>query len=849
IQIVEIVEASPHVNVGQSNNDHCEIELQSTHQQCLEISEEIVKLDSLHNFEGVKGSTVDKSSCDLSHHMLIFAGYGKFMIRKLVCKEPTIFLLAVAAILSFVFGIKEEGVQNGWFEGALLVVIIFVIVLFKVARNWYKRHIWKKQNENRARKDQPFIAETDSSFCADFDKLNNYIHISGLSIGILISVVLFIRFKLGYKDDDNGYRLEIKEEPTEIARIMNAVKKVLTESKGTVRVMITSLGISLVGITEGVPFLISIARAYWYPIFDVKMEPVNTICIEKVCWLKEQKLKVTQFLLDKKDVTKIPPQVYSVLSAGIGVSPLTSQTAYHRVEQAILCWVEKNSGMHRDSSNQQFTKDNDDEMNPFEGPCRVVMEKNGNNGKEYYSYFKGPTDSILSMCSSYYDTTGELHDLDDGTKSGIAQANNNNMKVVAFAFKHTHGVAELDENGLTFIGRFVLEDTFNLDNMRQGIDNLKEGGVKMIFASEEDVEVLCTIVDETGLLNSREALVVRGEDATKEIVDKICIMGNSSPTCMLLLLEQLKKRGEVVAVVGEQASESNVVLEAAHFSLPVVTNWPETITYVINSIKGGRIVCENMRQFIQVEVILAICSLLINFILVILDGDGPLTVIQLVWVNLLVKFIGGPASLITQQATRQLRDEHFIISRKPPITNAMWRKILFQASYQTGIFVFLQHRGSAILGVTSKVNRSIVFNGFALCHLFNIFSASDLEQKNFFKGLGQNYLFWALSGLYLVLQFGFIEVEVVFSNTARLNWKQWIESISIGVVTWLIDVIVKWASQYIKISKYCDCGVLHPARNWLQNWFARINCCDSGLTSTPNSTLASLDTPRSTSGT
>ncbi|WMV17167.1 hypothetical protein MTR67_010552 [Solanum verrucosum] len=668
-EIREIVEASPYVNVGQSNNVHCEIEFQphdqSTHQQYLQIREEIVKeknMVSLHNFGG--------------------GTYGQFMIQQLVCKEPTIFLLAIAAILSFVFGIKEEGVQNDWFEGVLLVVIIFVIVSFKLARNWYRRHIWNKQNENRARKDQPFISETDSSFCADFDKLNNYIHISGLSIGILITVVLFIHFKLGYKDDENGYRLETKEEPTEIARIMNAVKKVLTESKGAVRVVITSLGITLVGITEGVPFLISIARAYWYPIFDVKMEPVNTICIEKVSWLKE--LKATQFLLDQKDVTKIPPHVYSVLSDGIGVSPLTSQTAYHRVEEAILCWAEKNTGMDRDTLDKQFTivKNNDDEMNPFEGPCKVVIEKNGDNGKEYYSYFKGPTDSILPMCSSFYDMTGEVHDLDDGTKGGIAQTNNKNMNVVAFAFKHTQDTVELDENGLTFIGIFVLEDTFNLDNMRQAIAILKEGGVKMVFASEEDVEVLRAIGDETGLRNSHEALVVRAEEATKENVEKICIMGNSSTAHKCFLIEQLKKRGEVVAVVGEQTSESNVVLEAAHFGLPVVTNWPQTITNVINSIKGGRIVCENMRQFIQVEIILAISSLLINFILVILDGDGPLTVIQLL---------------------------------------------------------------------------------------------------------------------------GFIEVEAVFvfKNTARLNWKQWVESILIGVVT-----------------------------------------CGPG--SAPNSTLASLDPPRST---
>ncbi|XP_059293695.1 calcium-transporting ATPase 8, plasma membrane-type-like [Lycium ferocissimum] len=862
IHIDEIVAASPdgdrRVNTVQSNNNHVEIELQhhdhESHQHCLQITKisEIVKeknLDSLHNFGGVKGVAEALSSDvdvgihvgDISHrHKVtnlslhtIFTGYGHFF-RQLACKEPTILLLVVAAILSFAFGINEEGVQNGWFDGAILVVITLVTVSFKLAQTWYKRRCWKKLKDHKANVDKASqkskIFVTDSSFCNNFDKLNMYIHISGLLNGILIILVVFIRFKFGHKDDENGYRLETTGESAELAMIMNAVKKVLTQSKGTLRVWITLLSVSAVGITEGIPYIISVAMAYWNSNFDVMKESVSTLCIENASWLKEQKLEVTQFFLGKKDVTKIPPHVCSVLSDGIGIG-VSIQTAYHRIEEPILCWAEKNMGTQRDTLDEQFTivKDNDNETNPFEEPCGVVIEKTGDYGKEYYSHFKGPTDSILSMCSSYYDEEGEVLDLDDKTKSDFAQANNN-VNVVAFACKRTQ-VAELDENDLIFIGMFVLKDTthINLDNMRQAIATLKEGGVKTIFSSEEDVQVLRTIGNDTGLLNSHDALVVRGEDFynftvddMKEKVEKVCIMGNSSTAHKLLFIEWLKKRGNVVAVVGEQAAESNLVLEAANFGLPVVTNWPKTIDCAINCIKGGRIACENLRQFIQLEVILAITSLSINFIMVILGGDAPLTAIQLVWIHLLVTFIGGPALLITQQSTRKQRDELSIRPRKPPITKAMWRNILFQASYQIGIFVFLLCRGSVILDITPKVNKSTVFNGYALCQLFNIFSARELEQKNFFKGLGQNYWFWALSGLFIGLQLGFIEVEPFFSSTAQLNWKQWAESISIGAVTWLLDGTVKWASQYIKIDK-CDCGV-------------KINCCYGGPTSTLDST-------------
>ncbi|XP_070023572.1 calcium-transporting ATPase 9, plasma membrane-type-like [Nicotiana sylvestris] len=172
IVLDEDVAASPdrawHVNIEQSDDDHIEIELQP-HQHCLQISKinEIAKeknMDSLNNFGGVKGvaealsSAVEKGihvgdisrrkGTDLSHHMT-FTEYGHFFLQ-LARKEPTILLLAVAAILSFAFGINEESMQNGWFEGALLLVIIFVTVLIKIAINCYERRCWKKQNDHEA---------------------------------------------------------------------------------------------------------------------------------------------------------------------------------------------------------------------------------------------------------------------------------------------------------------------------------------------------------------------------------------------------------------------------------------------------------------------------------------------------------------------------------------------------------------------------------------------------------------------------------------------------------------------------------------------------------------------------
>ena len=167
---------------------------------------------------------------------------------------------------------------------------------------------------------------------------------------------------------------------------------------------------------------------------------------------------------------------------------------------------------------------------------------------------------------------------------------------------------------------------------------------------------------------------------------------------------------------------------------------------------------------------------------VIYVSKGPLTGVQLLWVNLITHTLGALAQA-TEQPTKELMKKPPVGRIEPLFTNIMWRNLLAQALYQIIVLLTLQFKGESIFGVTKKVNDTLIFNTFVLCQVFNEFNARKLEKKNVFKGIHRNKLFLGIIAITIVLQVVMVEVLKKFAGTERLNWGQWVECIGFGIVS------------------------------------------------------------------
>ncbi|KAF3947669.1 hypothetical protein CMV_026227, partial [Castanea mollissima] len=135
---------------------------------------------------------------------------------------------------------------------------------------------------------------------------------------------------------------------------------------------------------------------------------------------------------------------------------------------------------------------------------------------------------------------------------------------------------------------------------------------------------------------------------------------------------------------------------------------------------------------------------------------------------------------------------------EPLITNIMWRNLLIQAVYQVAVLLVLNFAGLSILRLNSldkehtvDVKNSLIFNAFVLCQIFNEFNARKPDEINVFCGVTKNRLFMSIVGITFVLQIIIIEFLGKFTSAVKLNWKQWVISIVIAVISWPLAVLGK----------------------------------------------------------
>ncbi|KAK6149652.1 hypothetical protein DH2020_017177 [Rehmannia glutinosa] len=909
-------------------------------------------LADLHKFGGVRGVaealntdiengiSSPREICQCKPTQIYQFLLTLFLSFLAACNNYTIFLLSCAAILSLGFGIKEEGMHFGWFNGAVLLSNVFIIVICttihkcwenlsnnKLENSWHSKGkkipyvltvrgdgdfqfvreidlrvgdivILRKGDQIPADglfisstgdqplelddgsvksitmdENNPFLfygsrvingnakmlvtsthvdtvwgemmsqakLEHGENYCKFENYLHNLsmcVHITGLFLSILIIIVLFLRYEAGKLDDERRYKPESKGEPTRVKTITDAIIGIITGTKGTARVLTTLLSVSLLGIMEGMPLVISIAAIIWSAktlahkaserdyLACVKMASVTVICTDKFGGLTEKGKEIDKFYVGQEFVSEscvVASQVLEGLCDAIGTIFLIPQNDLCESALApVISWAEAVLGMRRESVIEQCKMIDYKGHNPLEERCQVLMEKNGNG----FLHCNGLPRDILSLCTHQYNINGEIQIIDEGKKQTLEKTIGHMLAegagVIAYACKHVKDFddeASVEPNNLIFLAMISLKDT-NIEDTKEAVSILMDGGIKTILTSADDVTVLETIGRNCGLIapDSDDHLVLTGEefrnlsdDEKMDKLDKICIMGNCIPSDKILLINCLRKKGHVVALLAQRTidapalKQADIGLTFGTWSSEVareccdISIWDcNCFSFLVNVIKSGRCFRDNVRKFVQQQLIITISISLINFTAILSLGDAPITAVQLFWLNLVVALIGGLALLTAPCTKTTLLSTVPIESSAKMITKAMWRNIAIQASYQTTIFLTIQHKGHAMLGTIGGGRiKQIIYNGFFLCQLFNIFIAREPEKKNIFSGLFRsNRRFWAALVLFLVCQAVFSMAERVIGSSSGLNLKLWGVCLLIGLVSWLLDWAGKSASNF-----------------------------------------------------
>lgn len=314
---------------------------------------------------------------------------------------------------------------------------------------------------------------------------------------------------------------------------------------------------------------------------------------------------------------------------------------------------------------------------------------------------------------------------------------------------------------------------------------------------------------ECGILADDESIVTGEEfcryqeDVKMQRAEHIRLMARSSPFDKVLMVQCLKRKDHVVAVIGDGTNDAPALREA-DIGLAMGIKGTEVekensdiiilddnFASVATVLRWGRCVYCNIQKFIQFQLTVNVAAMVINFVAGVSTGETPLTAAQLLWVNLIMDTFGALA-LATEKPTDELMNKPPIGQSDPLLTNIMWRNIVGLASYQIAVILALKFKGKSIFGVHENVVDTLIFTTFVLLQVFNQFNARELEAKNVFKGIHKNKLFLGITGITIVLQVMMVEFLNKFAHTERLDWKQWGVCVGIAAFSWLIGWLVKF---------------------------------------------------------
>ena len=525
------------------------------------------------------------------------------------------------------------------------------------------------------------------------------------------------------------------------------------------------------------------------------MGAVTVICTDKTGTLTQNKMQVGEvFMVDGADK--------ELLAQGIAVNSTAELDGDMGIgnptEVALLLWMKRNDMDYRSMrSDAEIIA-----QVPFSTE-KKYMETTVRVGENRMRFIKGAPEIVMAKCK-----------IEEEEYACVAQqltsAQNRAMRTLAFA------VARDDEpmhlQAVVAIADPIREDVPEavMECRRAGVQVKVVTGDTVATALEisrqihlfDDVEYdhsrpLLEQLDKEWYITGPEWAALSDDEAYQRAA-KIRVMSRARPTDKQRLVALLQKRGEVVAVTGDGTNDAPA-LNYAHVGLSLgsgtsvakeasdMTLLDDSFGSIVNAIMWGRSLYRNIQRFLFFQLVVNVAALLLVLGGAVLGTELPLTVTQILWVNLIMDTFAAMA-LASLPPSKEVMAEKPRRRNEFIIINALGRGILLcGAAFFAVMFFFLwwcERRG---LGGVDVRELTWFFTSFVMMQMWNLFNA---------KCLGTNHSafhrLWADKGLLLVVviilvgQWIIVTLGGEMMRTVPLSAKEWVLIIAAtSMVLWI----------------------------------------------------------------
>ena len=543
------------------------------------------------------------------------------------------------------------------------------------------------------------------------------------------------------------------------------------------------------------------------------MGAVTVICTDKTGTLTQNKMQVSALELKQGDEALLDTAIALNSTAELNDGkPIGNPT-----ESALLLWLDAHGKDYEELRKQVNVL----KQLPFSTERKMMATLAEVDG-ETYLFVKGAPEIVMKKCI--------IEDrMQRQSAEELDEWQHKAMRTLAFAYKKVEAsimrtsrtstaevVALLDANDLQLQAIAAIADPIRPD-VPAAVQECRHAGIEVKVVTGDTAATALEIGKQIGVfedepenigadgsLTSLDQQMITGEqwealsdEEAYERAKDIRVMSRARPTDKQRLVAMLQKRGEVVAVTGDGTNDAPA-LHYAHVGLSLgsgtsvakeasdMTLLDDSFKSIANAVMWGRSLYRNLQRFLFFQLVVNVAALLLVLGGSVIGTEMPLTVTQILWVNLIMDTFAAlalaslpPSHEVMKDKPRKASD--FIINKSIGFGILFCGIVFFLVMF--ALLVYCERRGKGGVDVHEL---TMFFTTFVMIQFWNLFNAKALMShhtafRHFLKDKGMILvLVLVLVGQWIIVTFG----GEMF-RTTPLSLHEWLLIIgSTSVVLW-----------------------------------------------------------------
>ena len=422
---------------------------------------------------------------------------------------------------------------------------------------------------------------------------------------------------------------------------------------------------------------------------------INCLLTDKTGTLTEGNLKVTTLVTPLNHKISNLATLSSKLQVEITNNLFYNNSSFYnsdneitggnQTDRAILKYVEKSISNHQIVFKKLF--DSKDKYSS------VTLDNE-------ITYYKGAKEVLLDKCLYYLDNNGNRQillnkekinkDIDNEAKTG--------SRIIFLTSKDKHSTSH------TYLGYLIIKDTIRSTTV-PSINILHQAGINVIMITGDNIDTATSIAKEAGIITSKNDVALTSKEfnnlSNEEIstlYSRIKVIARALPKDKSRMVKILQNMDLIVGMTGDGINDAGALKTAdVGFAMGSGTEvakeasdiiiLDDNIKSITKAILFGRTIFKSIRKFIIFQLTVNICAMIMAIMGPIFDITTPVTVIQMLWINMIMDTLAGIA-FASEPPLLEYMLEAPKTKAVPIINSYMFKEILFTGLYTSLLGIF-----------------------------------------------------------------------------------------------------------------------------------------------------------------